>query len=88
MIESAKPNDEVEAVLIIQMASTHTAAMAVLSRIGGAHGGDRHVAMMAAATSKLLRAYTIQVETFAGWAAAAPDTCELSTFTSNPLPRL
>jgi len=63
MIESAKPRDEVEAALIIQMACTHTAAMAVLSRIGGAHGGDRHVAMMAAATSKILRAFAIQVET-------------------------
>ncbi|MEY9189153.1 hypothetical protein [Bradyrhizobium ottawaense] len=62
MIESAKPKDEVDAALIIQMACTHTAAMAVLSRIGGAHGGDRHVAMMAAAASKLLRAFAIQVE--------------------------
>lgn len=62
MIESAKPNDEVEAALIIQMACTHTAAMAVLSRIAGAHGGDRHVAMMAAAASKILRAFAIQVE--------------------------
>jgi hypothetical protein len=37
--------------------------MAVLSRIGGAYRGDRHVAMMAAAASKLLRAYSVQVET-------------------------
>jgi hypothetical protein len=63
MIESARPKDEVEAALIIQMACTHTAAMAVLSRIAGAHGGDRHVAMMAAAASKMLRAFAIQVET-------------------------
>ncbi|MBN8977669.1 MAG: hypothetical protein J0I08_14420 [Rhizobiales bacterium] len=63
MIESAKPEDEVEAALIIQMACTHTAAMAVLSRIGGAHGGDRHVAMMAAAANKILRAFAVQVET-------------------------
>jgi hypothetical protein len=63
MIESAKPTDEMEAALIVQMACTHTAAMAVLSRIGGAHGSDRHVAMMAAAVGKLLRAFAIQVET-------------------------
>jgi hypothetical protein len=44
------------------MACTHAAAMAVLSRIRGGHGGDRHVAMMAAAASKLLRTYAIQVE--------------------------
>jgi len=62
MIESAKPRDEVEAALIIQMVCTHTAAMALLSRIGGAHGGGRHVAMMAAAVSKILRAFAIQVE--------------------------
>jgi hypothetical protein len=63
MIESAKPKDEVEAALVVQMAATYSVAMAVLSRIGGAHGGNRHVAMMAAASSKLLRAYAIQVET-------------------------
>jgi hypothetical protein len=60
---AAKPKDEVEAALVIQMACTHTASMAVLSRIGGAHGGDRHVAMMAGAASKILRAFAIQVET-------------------------
>jgi hypothetical protein len=63
MIESAKPKDEVEAALLIQMACTHTAAMAVLSRIGGAHGGDRHMAMMASAASKILRSFAVQVET-------------------------
>jgi hypothetical protein len=30
---------------------------------GRAHGGDRHVAMMAAAASKILKAFAIQVET-------------------------
>lgn len=63
MVETVKPKDEVEAALIIQMACTHAAAMAVLSRIGGGHGGDRHVAMMAAAASKLLRSFAVQVET-------------------------
>ena len=62
MIETAKPDGEVEAALLIQIACTHAAAMAVLFRIGGAHGGDRHVAMMAAAASKLLRVYALQVE--------------------------
>ena len=45
------------------MACTHAVTMAVMSRAGGAYGGNRHVAMMAAATSKLLRAFAIQVET-------------------------
>ncbi|MGL3210953.1 hypothetical protein [Bradyrhizobium sp. BR 1433] len=64
MIESAKPKDELEAALVIQMACTHTAAMAILSRLGGAHGGDRHVAMMAGAASKMLKSFAVQVEAF------------------------
>src|SRR5262245_19738809 len=52
MIESAEPKSEMEGALVIQMACTHAASMAVLSRVGGAHGGDRHVAMMAAASAK------------------------------------
>jgi hypothetical protein len=36
MIETAKPDGEIEAALIVQMACTHAAAMAVLSRVGGA----------------------------------------------------
>ena len=44
------------------MACTHTAAMAVLSRLGGGHGPGRSVAAMASAASRLLRAYATQVE--------------------------
>ena len=62
-IESAQPRDEMECALIIQMACTHSAAMAVAGRIGGAHGGDRHVAMMASAVARLMRTYAFQVET-------------------------
>lgn len=62
-VENAKPQNELEAALVVQMACTHAACMAVLSRIGGGHGGDRHVTMMAAAASKLMRTYAIQVET-------------------------
>jgi hypothetical protein len=61
-IEGAKPQDEVEFALVIQMACTHTAAMAVLSRLGGGHGGDRSVAAMASTAARLLRAYATQVE--------------------------
>jgi hypothetical protein len=46
-IEGAKPRDEVESALVIQMACTHSAAMAVLNRLGGGHGTDRGVAAMA-----------------------------------------
>ena len=60
-IEGAKPRDEIECALVIQMACTHTAAMAVLNRLGGA-AGDRTVAGMASAAARLLRAYATQVE--------------------------
>jgi hypothetical protein len=61
-IEAAEPKNEIEAALAIQMACTHAVAMAVLSRAGGAYGGDRHVALMAAAGARLLRAFATQVE--------------------------
>ncbi len=59
--ESAKPRDEIECALVIQMACTHSAAMAVLNRLGGA-AGERTVAAMASAAARLLRAYAAQVE--------------------------
>src|SRR6516162_11054460 len=62
-IEAAEPKNEIEAALAIQMACTHAVAMAVLSRAGGAYGGNRHVAMMAAAAARLLNAFANQVET-------------------------
>ena len=62
-IEAAEPKNEVEAALAIQMACTHAVAMAVLSRAGGAYGGNRYIAMMAAAAARLLNAFANQVET-------------------------
>ena len=59
--ELAKPRDELECALVIQMACTHSAAMAVLNRLGGAAGGQT-VAAMASAAARLLRAYATQVE--------------------------
>ena len=61
--EAAEPKNEIEASLAIQMACTHAVAMAVMSRAGGAYGGDRHVALMASATARLLNAFANQVET-------------------------
>ena len=61
-IEGAKPRDEIECALVIQMACTHSAAMAVLNRLGGAAAGGRTVAAMASAAARLLRAYATQVE--------------------------
>jgi hypothetical protein len=61
-IESAKPQDEVECALVIQMACSHSATMAVLAVLGGAHGPTRNIAAMASAAAKLQRAYATQVE--------------------------
>lgn len=61
-IEAAEPKNEIEAALAIQMACTHAVAMAVLSRTGGAYGGDRHVALMASAGARLLQAFAAQIE--------------------------
>jgi hypothetical protein len=63
IIEAAEPKNEIEAALAIQMACTHAVTMAVLSRAGGAYGGDRHVAIMASAGARLLNAFTAQIET-------------------------
>jgi hypothetical protein len=63
MIGAAQPKDEIEAALAIQMACTHTAAMAVLARLGCGHGTERRVAALGSAASRLLRAYAMQVET-------------------------
>lgn len=62
LIEAGKPKDEIEGALCIQMAATHAASMAVLSRLGNGHGSDQRVATMASAASRLLRAFTSQVE--------------------------
>jgi hypothetical protein len=64
MIEAAQPKDEVEAALAIQMACTHTAAMSVLARLEGGYGSERRVAALGSAAGRLLRAYSMQVETF------------------------
>jgi hypothetical protein len=50
---------EIECALVIQMACTHSAAMAVLNCCGD---GRRTVAAMASAAARLLRAYATQVE--------------------------
>ncbi len=63
MIESEQPSGETECALVIQMAAVHAASMAVLGRLGGGHGGDRHVLAAATAASRLSRTFAILVET-------------------------
>jgi hypothetical protein len=62
MIEAAAPKDEIEGALAVQLACTHTAALAVLARLGGGHGSERRVAALGSAAARLLRAYATQVE--------------------------
>lgn len=63
IIAAAKPANEIEAALAVQMAATHMVAMAVLARIGDAGGSSRRLPGLASASAKLLRAYFGQVET-------------------------
>jgi hypothetical protein len=62
MVAAAAPVNEIEATLAIQMACTHMVAMAVMSRIGGAHGGPGRLPGLTSVTSKLLRAFSCQAE--------------------------
>jgi hypothetical protein len=55
IIEAVAPKDEIEAALAVQMAATHSAAMTVLERLGGGHGGERRVAALGSAAARLQR---------------------------------
>jgi hypothetical protein len=79
-IEGVKRKDEVECALVIQMACTQTAAMAVLSRLCGGHDCDRNVAAMAAVAGRLLRAYVAQVESVRRLRQADRSSCGLSMY--------
>jgi hypothetical protein len=63
MIKGAGARNEMEAATLVQMACAHMAAMAILSRMGGAHGGPRNVGAYARAAATLMRAYAVHVET-------------------------
>ena len=62
MIEAAAPKDEIEGALAVQMACTHSAAMAVLARLGGGGGSEQRVAALGSTAARLLRAYSTQIE--------------------------
>jgi hypothetical protein len=62
MIEAAAPKDEIEAALAVQMACTHTAAMAVLAKLDVAFATERRVAAFGSAAARLMRAFATQVE--------------------------
>ena len=62
LIEAVAPQNEIEGALAVQMAATHSASMAVMSRMGSAHPSHRLLPAYANAASKLLRAFTAQVD--------------------------
>jgi hypothetical protein len=62
MIEAAAPRNEIEAALAVQMACTHTAAMAILAKLDSGFGTDRRIAAFGSAAARLLKAYAMQVE--------------------------
>jgi hypothetical protein len=53
---------EIEGALAVQMACTHTAAMAVLAKLDVAFATERRVAAFGSAAARLMRAYAVQVE--------------------------
>jgi hypothetical protein len=62
MIEAAAPKDEIEGALALQMACTHTAAMAVLAKLDIAFATERRVAAFGSTAARLMKAYATQVE--------------------------
>ena len=64
MIEAAAPKDEIEAALAVQMACTHTAAMAVLAKLDVAFATERRVAAFGSAAARLMRAYACRLRFF------------------------
>jgi hypothetical protein len=62
MVEAAAPKDEIEAALAVQMACTHSAAMAVLAKLEGAFTSEQRVVAFGSAAARLMRAYATQVE--------------------------
>jgi hypothetical protein len=51
MIEAASPKDEIEAALAVQMACTHTGAMAVLAKIDVAFATEQRIAAFGSAAA-------------------------------------
>jgi hypothetical protein len=62
MVEAAAPKDELEAALAVQMACTHTAAMAILAKLDSGFGTERRIAVFGSAAARLMKAYAMQME--------------------------
>ena len=63
MIEAAAPKDEIEAALAVQMACTHTAALAVLAKLDVAFAfSQQRVAAFGSTAARLMKSYAMQME--------------------------
>jgi hypothetical protein len=62
MIEAAAPTNELEGALAVQMACTHTAAMAVLAKMDSGFGTERRIAAFGSTAARLMKAYAMQME--------------------------
>jgi hypothetical protein len=62
MIEAVAPMDELEGALAVQMACTHTAAMAVLAQMDSGFGTERRIAAFGSTAARLMKAYAMQME--------------------------
>ena len=63
-IEALAPQNEVEAALAVQMACTHSAVMAILTKLDNGQGTTDRVARLASTAARLSRAFTMQVEAY------------------------
>ena len=62
MVAAAAPKDEIEAALVIQMACTHTAAMALLAKMDAGFGSERRIVAFGSTAARLMKAYAMQME--------------------------
>jgi hypothetical protein len=62
MIEAAAPTDELEGALVVQMACTHTAAMAVLANLNNSYGTERRIAAFGSTAARLMKVFAMQME--------------------------
>jgi hypothetical protein len=62
MIEAAAPRNELEGALAVQMACTHTAAMAVLAKLDSGFGTERRIASFGSTAARLMKTFVMQIE--------------------------
>jgi hypothetical protein len=56
------PADELEGALAVQMAASHTAAMAVLAKMDSGFGSERRIAAFGSTAARLMKACAMEME--------------------------